>query len=92
LSRGGIGAAGGGNGAGLNIAANNGIANTGGGGGGGYTDDVGGFGGATGGSGIVVLRYPSYLAPASSTTGSPQTYIAGAYRVYVFTSSGSITF
>jgi hypothetical protein len=39
-----------------------------------------------------VLRYPSYLAPAIATTGSPQTYIAGPYRVYVFTSSGSITF
>jgi hypothetical protein len=48
--------------------------------------------GAAGGSGIVVLRYPSYLAPAEATTGSPQTYIAGPYRVYVFTSSGSITF
>jgi hypothetical protein len=46
----------------------------------------------SGGSGIVVLRYPSYLAPAAATTGSPQTYIAGPYRVYVFTSSGSITF
>jgi hypothetical protein len=70
------------------------LPNTGGGGGGcggsssaSYT----GFGGA-GGSGIVVLRYPSYLAPATSTTGSPQTYISGSYRVYVFTSSGSITF
>jgi hypothetical protein len=64
------------------------VANTGGGGGGG-----GQFGfGAPGGSGIVVLRYPSYLAPAIATTGSPQTYIAGPYRVYVFTSSGTITF
>jgi hypothetical protein len=38
-----------------------------------------------------VIRYPAYLEPAV-TTGSPQTYIAGPYRVYVFTSSGSITF
>jgi hypothetical protein len=38
------------------------------------------------------LRYPSNLAAAVATTGSPQIYIAGSYRVYVFTSSGSITF
>jgi hypothetical protein len=65
-----------------------GIANTGnaGAGGGGSVSSY------AGGSGIVVLRYPSYLAPAEATTGSPQTYIAGPYRVYVFTSSGSITF
>jgi hypothetical protein len=69
-----------------------GLANTGGGGGGGGGDNASTQSGGSGGSGIVVLRYPSYLAPASSTTGSPQTYIAGAYRVYVFTSSGSITF
>jgi hypothetical protein len=92
----GLGAAGGGNGSagtGNLLDASSALANTGSGGGG-----VGGAGstnagaGGAGGSGIVVLRYPSYLAPASSTTGSPQTYIAGAYRVYVFTSSGSITF
>jgi hypothetical protein len=45
-----------------------------------------------GGSGIVVLRYPSYLKQAASTTGSPTTYIAGPYRVYVFYASGTITF
>jgi hypothetical protein len=39
-----------------------------------------------------VIRYPAYQAQATSTTGSPRTYIAGQYRVYVFTSSGSITF
>jgi hypothetical protein len=38
-----------------------------------------------------VIRYPAYFEPVA-TTGSPQTYIAGPYRVYVFTSSGSITF
>jgi hypothetical protein len=69
------------------------VANTGsGGGGGGRQSAVTNGPAGNGGSGIVVLRYPSYLAPAAATTGSPQTYIAGPYRVYVFTSSGSITF
>ena len=48
--------------------------------------------GGAGGSGIIVIRYPSYLKAATSATGSPQTYISGAWRVYVWTSSGSITF
>jgi hypothetical protein len=74
------------------ILATTGFVNTGGGGGGAGQNSVTSFAGGAGGSGIVVLRYPSYLAPAEATTGSPQTYIAGPYRVYVFTSSGSITF
>jgi hypothetical protein len=49
------------------------------------------YGGA-GGSGIVVIRYPSYQAPAASTTGSPEMIIAGAWRVYTFVASGTITF
>jgi hypothetical protein len=52
---------------------------------------VAGAGGA-GGSGIVVIRYPSYLAPATSTTGSPETYTTGGWRVYRFVASGTITF
>jgi hypothetical protein len=64
------------------------LPNTGGGGGGAWQY----AGGGAGGSGIVVIRYPSYLAPATSTTGSPQTYIAGTWRVYVFVASGTITF
>jgi hypothetical protein len=72
------------------IPATSGLANTGGGG--------GGSGGAVavlsgaGGSGIVVIRYPSYLAPATSTTGSPETYVTGFWRVYRFVASGTITF
>jgi hypothetical protein len=49
-------------------------------------------GGQAGGSGIVIIRYPSYLAQAASTTGSPETYVAGAWRVYRFVASGTITF
>jgi hypothetical protein len=46
----------------------------------------------TGGSGIVIIRYPSYLAPATSTTGSPEMNITGGWRVYTFVASGTITF
>ena len=90
----GLGAAGGGNGS---IGyGNDGLANTGSGGGGGDrgpTDQIiTTYSGGAGGSGIVILRYPSYLAPATSTTGGPETYIAGAWRVYKFVASGTITF
>ena len=84
----GIGAAGGGNGDnGSSNTTTSGLANTGGGGGASYGATSG-----AGGSGIVIIRYPSYLAPATSTTGSPRTYIAGSWRVYVWVSSGTITF
>jgi hypothetical protein len=72
-------------------AATSGIANTGCGGGGGSYKTASGATGA-GGSGIVIIRYPSYLLPAASTTGSPETYIAGQYRVYKFVANGTITF
>jgi hypothetical protein len=62
------------------------LANSGSGGGGGSN------GSGAGGSGIVVIRYPAYLSQATSTTGSPATYISGPYRVYVFKASGTITF
>jgi hypothetical protein len=92
---------GGGGGAGdgafvINTTGNAGLPNTGGGAGGATTDYTANgavtTAGSAGGSGIVVIRYPAYLAPAKSTTGSPETYIAGAWRVYCFTASGTITF
>ena len=67
-----------------------GTANTGGGGGG--TQNPGGNAGGTGGSGIVILRYPDTFRAATSTTGSPTITVAGGFRVYQFTASGSITF
>jgi hypothetical protein len=88
---GGIGAAGGGTGAtptGVGITA--GAANTGS-GGGGNSWNAGGNG-AAGGSGIVILRYPSSQSAPVATTGSPQVSIANGYQVYTWTSSGSITF
>lgn len=79
----------GGGGAGASASSNesgtSGTANTGGGGG-------GGFGPSNGGSGIVVIRYADNYSQASYTTGSPTITTAGGYRIYKFTSSGSITF
>jgi hypothetical protein len=100
---GGLGCSGGGNGItflqyaspALFIQPTSGLANTGGGGGGsGGSRDSGAVAvlSGAGGSGIVILRYPSYLAPATSTTGSPETYVTGFWRVYRFVASGTITF
>lgn len=87
------GGAGGGGGGGNNASATtklvgqSGGANTGG-GAGGSRDANGG----TGGSGIVVIRYSDSYPLAASTTGSPTVTTAGGYRVYKYTSSGTITF
>ena len=48
--------------------------------------------GGAGGSGIVIIRYADTFAPAVGTTGSPTYTTPTGYRVYKFTSSGSITF
>jgi len=82
---------GGGNGANSTTTGFDGSANTGGGGGGsGYSG--GWVAGGTGGSGVVFIRYADTFNAATSTTGSPTITVAGGYRVYKFTSSGSITF
>jgi hypothetical protein len=59
-----------------------------GGGGGGCSADSGG----KGGSGIVIIRYPRNLAPPASTTGNPQVLYNNGFQIYIWTSSGSITF
>jgi hypothetical protein len=64
-------------------------ANRGGGGGGGGGPA---FAGSNGGSGVVIIRYLDTYAPASATTGSPTVTVSGGYRIYKWTTSGSITF
>jgi hypothetical protein len=82
---GGVGGGGAG-GTGAAVSGTSGTANTGGGGGGGRT------GGGTGGSGIVIIRYPDSFAAPTATTGSPTVTVSGGFRIYQWTSSGSITF
>jgi hypothetical protein len=46
---------------------------------------------ASGGSGVVIIRYANSFAAASATTGSPTYTVSGGFRIYRFTGSGSIT-
>jgi len=65
-----------------------GPANSGQGGGGGPVNT----GGTAGGKGVVIIRYSDAYNAASATTGSPTITSSGGYRIYQWTSSGSITF
>ena len=67
-----------------------GYPNSGGGGGGGFKA-TGYPTPGTGGSGVFFIMYPE-LYPAATTTGSPTVSSINGYRVYKFTSSGSIVF
>jgi len=89
LSTGGIGGGGRGGSPGL---AEAGTINTGGGGGAGGGTVSSPAAGGDGGSGIIIIRYADSYNAASNTTGSPNVTVAGGYRIYKFTSSGSITF
>ena len=76
-------------GTGYNNATTSGAGtNTGGGGGGNFVSNTTN----AGGSGIAVFRYPAIFDAATATTGSPIYSTVDGYRVYIFTSSGSITF
>jgi len=92
---GGTGGTGGGGNGGNDSIGGSGTVNTGGGGGGAGTPNttvLNHKGGGAGGSGVVIIRYPDSNPAATSTTGSPTITVAGGYRVYQFTGSGSITF
>ena len=72
--------------------AGNGTANSGSGGGGGGNGSTVNNRSGNGGSGIVVIRYPITATPPAFTTGNFQINYADGYQIYIFTSSGSITF
>jgi hypothetical protein len=40
----------------------------------------------------VIIRYADIYSAATATTGSPTVTVAGGYRVYQWTTSGTITF
>ena len=71
--------------------ATNGTANTGG-GGGAIRGNVSTSIGRAGGSGTVIIRYPSIYGFAASVTGSPIVTNAFGVIIYQFTGNGSITF
>ena len=73
-----------------NLVPNPAAANTGN-GGDGSTNNASASGG-TAGSGIVMLAYSTEYNAAASTTGSPYIGIVNGYRLYIWTSTGSITF
>jgi hypothetical protein len=45
-----------------------------------------------GASGIVIIRYPATQSAPTATTGSPQILYADNYQIYIWTSSGTVTF
>ena len=82
---------GGGGGSGYSTDGVAGTTNTGGGGGSTSGADVGIYSSGNGGSGIVIISYPDTYSAASAYVGATYTTVGG-YRIYTFTSSGSITF
>ena len=86
--QGGVGGGGGGYGVDTSYFAN-GTTNTGGGGGG---HGANGSVGANGGSGIVILRYPSYYRDPIYTTATKTNSPDAQWKIFTFTSSGSISF
>lgn len=72
------------------VVAGSGTSNSGGGGGGGNSSPLGNSG--SGGSGVVILRYPDTFANAAVVTGNPNVYYQQQNIIYRFYQSGSITF
>ena len=83
----------GGGGAGTTTGtATAGSVNTGGGGGGAGLNGITSGNAAAGGSGVVIISYPTSYGLATSTTGSPTQTTSGGNYIYKWTGSGSITF
>jgi hypothetical protein len=80
----------GGSGVGGNAPGGNAVVNTGSGGAGRYGGSPGASG--SGSSGICIFKYPDNYPAAANTTGSPTITVSGGFRIYKWTSSGSITF
>jgi hypothetical protein len=72
------------------VVPNPAVANTG--NGGDSNANYNGGAGGTGGSGIVMLAHSTQYNPAASTTGSPYIGVINGYRIYIWISTGSITF
>lgn len=91
----GQGGCGGGGAGGCASSGTNGATNTGGGGGGLGQPNPGptGYAGSSGGSGIVIIRYPTEAPKIliGSTTGNVTITSNAGYCIYQFTSSGSFT-
>jgi hypothetical protein len=51
-----------------------------------------GSAGSAGAGGVVIIRYADSIPEAFDVTGSPIVVVSGGYRIYKWTSSGSITF
>jgi hypothetical protein len=86
-------ASGGNNGVGSTyLGGANGSSGSGNGGGGASSIQGTGVPGGSGGSGVVVIRYPDTYSVPFSTIGNPTVTVSGGYRIYKWTSSGSITF
>ena len=79
----------GGSGVGGNAPGGNAVVNTGSGGAGRYGGSAGSSG--SGSSGICIFKYLDTY-PAATTTGSPTITVAGGFRIYKFTGSGTIIF
>jgi hypothetical protein len=77
----------------IHNVGSNGRVNKGDGAGGGASTGISGSGrnGGTGGSGVVIVRWSDSFPIATSTTGSPTYTNVGGFRIYEFTSSGTIT-